>query len=660
MASDAPAMPATFGRYTLLDRLAVGGMAEVFRAKISSSHGFEKILVVKRILPHLAADPSFVAMFIDEAKLTAQLTHPKIVQILDFGEVNGQYFTALEFVDGFDALGLLRTAAQKRVRVPPSLAVFIVQEILEALDYAHHARDMEGKPMLIVHRDISPSNIFISKRGDVKLGDFGIAHAVRRDSKTQAGTLKGKYGYMSPEQVVGRPIDARSDLFAVGVVLAELLTGRRLFSAAADLDVLLKVRDVRLDRLDKYGGDIPTALDGIVRRALKKDPGERAQSASEMREQLADYLYAAGERIRPAELRAFTAKLLGADPDTAAEMLRASRPADKPPAPEEGEQPSTSEPIPTVPASPLLPGAPWATPRGALATSPAEEPWPEGEDAERSSARRFTPISRPGEAASSLTRRRPRTHADIGRFVSAAPPRPPDSAGDLSVITPMRLLADRATASETGLLHFDRDGLQKEIFVVAGAPESVASGDGGERFGEYLLARDILTPQDLDLALGMLPHYDGKLGDTLVALGMLRPLDVFRLLSEQVRDRVIDVFAWTEGTFAFYRGVTNRQESFPLGLDTFEIMGAGVVSLPPDLLEARFAPLGDLRPTATAPRRFDPDAFEIGPTPGAVLAMLDGERTLSGWRATFSDPEERLTFLRTLYLLLETDLAQLD
>ena len=212
-----PKAPSAFGRYTLLEQLAVGGMAEVFRAKITSSHGFEKILVIKRILPHLAADPNFVAMFIDEAKLTAQLTHPKIVQVLDFGEVRGQYFTALEYIDGFDALGLLRVAAQKRVHIPRSLAVFIVSEVLEALDYAHNARDMEGKPMQIVHRDISPSNIFISKRGDVKLGDFGIAHAQRRESKTQAGTLKGKYGYMSPEQVVGRPIDARSDLFAVGV-----------------------------------------------------------------------------------------------------------------------------------------------------------------------------------------------------------------------------------------------------------------------------------------------------------------------------------------------------------------------------------------------------------------------------------------------------------
>jgi eukaryotic-like serine/threonine-protein kinase len=320
-----PDAPSAFGRYTLLERLAVGGMAEVFRAKITSSHGFEKILVVKRILPHLAADPNFVSMFIDEAKLTAQLTHPKIVQVLDFGDVRGQFFTALEYIDGFDGLGLLRVAAQKRVHIPRALAVFIVSELLEALDYAHNARDMEGKPMQIVHRDISPSNIFISKRGDVKLGDFGIAHAQRRESKTQAGTLKGKYGYMSPEQVVGRPIDARSDLFAVGVLLAELLTGRRLFSAPADLDVLLKVRDVKLERLDKYGADLPKALDRIVRQALKKNPRDRFGSAAEFRDELSDYLFASGQRVGASDLRTFTGTLFDTSPDAAARLLQEAR-----------------------------------------------------------------------------------------------------------------------------------------------------------------------------------------------------------------------------------------------------------------------------------------------------------------------------------------------
>jgi hypothetical protein len=697
MSTEAPlAGPVTFGRYTLLERLAVGGMAEVFRAKISSSHGFQKILVVKRILPHLAADPGFVSMFIDEAKLTAQLTHPKIVQILDFGEVNGQYFTALEFIDGFDALGLLRIAAQKRTRIPTQLAVFIIDEILEALDYAHNARDMDGKSMQIVHRDISPSNIFISKRGDVKLGDFGIAHAKRRESKTQAGTLKGKYGYMSPEQVVGRPIDNRSDLFAVGVVLAELLTGRRLFSAPADLDVLLKVRDVHLDRLDKYGKDIPPALDRIVRRALKKDPAERPQSAAELHDELADYLYAAGQRVGPNDLRAFSGTLLDADPETAAHLLQSARRADRarPEAdrarPEAAAAPAAGAPAAGKPGAPAVSettdqGAgddrapavtaamppeqvksvttnPAARPGGPVPSAAIDEPWQEHE-AEHSSARRFTPVSHPGDAAGSRARtgiRAGHTKSDVGRFVSAAPKRPPDSAGEISVITPMRFFCGLALANETGLLHFALRGAEKEIFLVGGAPESVSSSDGGERFGEYLVGRGVLGSADLELALSMLPHYNGKLGDTFVALGMLRPLDVFRLLSEQVRDRVIDVFAWTEGTFAFYRGVTNRQESFPLGLDTFEILGAGVVSMPAALLEARFEPIGDLRPLPSGRGRVDPEAFKIGPTPREVLEMLDGERTVRAWLDQFGDPAERLTFLRALYLLVETDLAELD
>jgi serine/threonine-protein kinase len=616
--------------------------------------------------------------------------------------VNGQYFTALEFIDGFDALGLLRIAAQKRTRIPTQLAVFIVDEILEALDYAHNARDMEGKSMQIVHRDISPSNIFISKRGDVKLGDFGIAHAKRRESKTQVGTLKGKYGYMSPEQVVGRPIDNRSDLFAVGVVLAELLTGRRLFSAPADLDVLLKVRDVHLDRLDKYGKDIPPALDRIVRRALKKDPAERPQTAAELHEELENYLFAAGQRVGPNDLRTFTGKFLDADPEAAANVLQTARRADQA-SPQRGAVPAAAPAAVPAAAPAAAPAAPPAAApaasettdqgggddgRGAVtaamppelvktvttnpaarsgglaqATAVVDDPWHE-HDGEHSSARRFTPVSHPGDAGGSRGRTgiRPasQTKSDVGKFISAAPKRPPDSAGEISVITPMRFFCGLALANETGLLHFELRGTEKEVFLVGGAPESVSSSGGSERFGEYLVGRGVLGPPDLELALSMLPHYNGKLGDTFVALGMLRPLDVFRLLSEQVRDRVIDVFGWTEGTFAYYRGVTNRQESFPLGLDTFEILGAGVVSMSPALLERRFEPIGDLRPVASGRGRVEPEAFKIGPTPREVLDMLDGERTVRAWLDQFADPDERLTFLRALYLLVETDLAELD
>jgi serine/threonine-protein kinase len=303
-------------------------------------------------------------------------------------------------------------------------------------------------------------------------------------------------------------------------------------------------------------------------------------------------------------------------------------------------------------------------PTAETATAPSQGSWP-AEGSDRSSAPGFTPVSRPGDTPASPAVRsrlagRRGTYSDVGKFVSAAPKRPPDSAGDVSIITPMRLFCDLALAGETGLLHFTLGETVKEIFLVGGSPESVSSSNANERFGEYLVGKQVLGLSDLELALSMLPHYNGKLGDTLVALGLLRPLDVFRLLSEQVRDRVIDVFAWSDGTFAYYRGITNRQENFPLGLDTFEILGASVVNLDYDHLVHRFDALLDYRPIATGRGRLEPEAFRIGPTPREVLNLLDGERTLRDWMNQFADREELLTFLRSLYLLVETDLAELD
>ena len=229
------------------------------------------------------------------------------------------------------------------------------------------------------------------------------------------------------------------------------------------------------------------------------------------------------------------------------------------------------------------------------------------------------------------------TRSDVGRFISGAPQRPPDSAGDVGVISPMRLFADLAVAGETGLLRFEVAGQAKEIYLVKGSPQSVNSSLPGERFGEYLVARNHLSRADLERALAMLPNYAGKLGDTLVALGLMKTLDVFRLLSQQVRDRVIDVFSRTQGTFAFYRGVVNERESFPLGLDTFEMLGAGVLNLPHELLEHGFSALLDFRPSATGRTHIAPERFRLGPTPGEVLRLLDGERTLRAWRSQFTD-----------------------
>jgi hypothetical protein len=275
-----------------------------------------------------------------------------------------------------------------------------------------------------------------------------------------------------------------------------------------------------------------------------------------------------------------------------------------------------------------------------------------GSDAgDRSGGQRAGPGKRPRPSG---------TRSDVGRFVSGAPSRPPDSAGDLGVISPMRLFADLAVAGETGLLRFEVAGQAKEVYLVNGAPQSVNSSLPSERFGEYLVARGHLERADLERALAMLPHYAGKLGDTLVALGLMKPLDAFRLLSQQVSDRVIDVFSRTQGTFAFFRGVVNENKSFPLGLDTFEMLGAGVLTMSFEALERGFVPLLDFRPSSTGRTHIAPDRFSLGPTPGDVLRLLDGSRTLRAWQGHFRAPTEWLTFLRSLHLLVETDLAQFD
>jgi serine/threonine-protein kinase len=635
-------LPSAFGRYTLLERLAVGGMAEVFRSKIVLSHGFEKILVIKRILPHLAVDRNFVSMFIEEAKLTAQLSHSKIVQILDFGEVDGQYFIALELIDGFDALALLRTCAQRRMRPPTPLAVFVIMEVLEALDYAHNARDMSEQPMHIVHRDISPSNIFISKHGDVKLGDFGIAHVQERESKTQSGTLKGKYGYMSPEQVKGGPLDSRSDLYAVGVVLAEMLMGRRLFMAPSDLELLLMVRDGRLDRLDKYGCDLPNTLDAIVRRALKPDPAERYETATAFRDALADYLLESGERVSAGDLRAFSSELFGGGASPSA-------------------QPQGEQKAPKAVTSGGSQGRAFSAPSTGSGVRPRSgDPVAEPPGPAPVSGGAVTTGAGSGQAGTSDLDRFPARHEPGTRFVSSAPLRTPDGAGDAGVISPMRIFSELAVARETGLLHFELPDRTKEIYLVGGAPASVISSLPSERFGEYLVAKGALRPSDLERVLSVLPRYAGRLGETVVGLGFLKPLEVFRLLSEQVRDQVVDVFTWTESRFAFFRGVTDERQGFPLGLNAFEILGLGVLNIPEALFERTFAPVLDAHPCASGRTHIAPAAFGLGPAPGEVLRAFARRRTLRAWLPGFVDPVDHLTFMRSLYLLVENDLARFE
>src|SRR6059058_1626862 len=283
-------MHPTFGRYELLKRLAGGGMGEVYLARQRVIDGFSKLLVVKTLLPHLCDDEEFITMFKDEARVTAQLIHPNICQVFEFDQVSGVFYMSMEYLRGEDLRRLWKACEQRGTPLRVPLICRVISDAAAGLDFAHSLRDNKGEPYNIVHRDISPQNILVTFEGGVKLIDFGVAKAAGRAQHTRTGALKGKYSYMSPEQVSGASVDNRSDIFALGVVLHELLTGRRLFKADSDVQTLARVRQCNVPPPSRLNPQLPPGLDAIVLKALAKNPDERYRTAQEMRLAIEDWL----------------------------------------------------------------------------------------------------------------------------------------------------------------------------------------------------------------------------------------------------------------------------------------------------------------------------------------------------------------------------------
>ena len=699
--------PVQFGRYRLMRRLAVGGMAEIFQAKAYGAHGFEKTLVIKRILPQLAADKEFVRMFIGEAKVMVQLNHPKIVQVIDFGEVDDQYFIAMEYIEGLDGLGLLRTCATHRVRPTTGIVVHLIAEVLDALDYAHNLH-VAGQHLGILHRDVSPSNIFISQQGEVKLGDFGIAQAIGDRPDETGGAIRGKYGYMSPEQVSDGEVDIRTDVFAAGVVLAELLMVRRLFFAKSELEVLLQVRDARLDRLDRYGQYIPPALREILECALARDPALRYQDAGQFRDVLHRYMYDDRRMIRTADVRRFLKSLekaKAAPPpktgrmDTWEVSVVGGTGEGLPPLPRHPPKAASSEEraaaredrrprrntielfrrvpsfgrkrkihlAPPLPTEPIPKGVKdqsrrLDTDEALVAISDTATPGTANTDFRNSSGQWFAvdvdmdnldSVSSDGQIdeEEAITSR-------IGTPGVGTPIMPaPDMKGDLARRSPFALLFRLAFEEESGLLVLASNGSMKQVFLKHGDPHFVLSNRTEELFGQYLVSRGVLSEGELAMALAMLPHFDGKLGDTLVALKLVRPVEVLRHLTHQVRHKLLDIFPWSGGTYTFHRGTECEYESAPLGLDAFELLGAGLDMLEPDAVMVRLQPHIEAHVFAVTPPAVPPEVFRLGARPREAFDKLTGKYSLRSLLQRFDDDQERVEFSKLVYLLLETGLA---
>ncbi|MBL8112158.1 MAG: protein kinase, partial [Acidobacteria bacterium] len=316
--------PGAFGRYQLLEKIAAGGMAEVYKARMKGEEGFEKIVAIKRILPHMADNDDFITMFVDEAKLAAQLTHNNIIHIYDLGRVDAYHYIAMEYVEGKDLRSILKMGQERGYPLPPELALFIASKIGNALEYAHRRVGMDGKELNLVHRDVSPQNILISFEGDIKLCDFGIAKAATKVSQTQTGALKGKLQYMSPEQAWGKKIDRRTDIFSLGIVLFEMLTGERLFTGDTDLTILEQVRDAKVVAPSTKNYELPKKVDQVVLKALAKNPQDRYQNANEFEKDINSILYSYQPTPGPADLAIYMHRLLESQPAVSDEQIDAA------------------------------------------------------------------------------------------------------------------------------------------------------------------------------------------------------------------------------------------------------------------------------------------------------------------------------------------------
>lgn len=297
------------GRYELIKRIAVGGMGVIYLAKSRGAAGFEKTVIIKKILDHLAEEQEFITKFLDEGRIVVNLTHGNIVPVFDMGEEDGEYFIAMEYLPGRDLRDVLKRLQKRDEIIPTHLAVHIVTEACKGLDYAHRRTDDAGNSLDIVHRDVSPSNILISRDGEVKVIDFGIARATSRAAKTVSGRIQGKICYMSPEQASGKSVDARSDIFSAGVVLYEMLTGRRPFQGESDLQSLDLVRQCNFQTPSEVNPEIPPELDVIVEKALERDRDERYQSIDELHVDLLEWLYSGGRAVTSQQLSDFVHEL---------------------------------------------------------------------------------------------------------------------------------------------------------------------------------------------------------------------------------------------------------------------------------------------------------------------------------------------------------------
>jgi serine/threonine protein kinase len=558
-----------FGPFVLERRIAIGGSAEVFLARPRQGSKPARELVIKRLSRSRGKAHDFEVLS-REAELHRAVNHPNVVTVFGAGMVGDEPYLAMEYVPGVDLHRLLRIATSENRTLSPEVAVYIAGMVAEALAAVHDARDARGSSLMIVHGDVSPSNIYLSTAGEVKLGDFGVARAARGSddvvrSLETGQVLKGKLGYLAPELLERRPVDRRSDIFALGVVLGEMLIGEKVFSGASQLATLLSNRDANIEPLRRASEQLPPPVYQACRRALETDPERRFQDARAFADSL-------GMSGATREAKAALSEWVSWARDAklfAKQFERRVRHSS---------------------------GVTWASgERVAAGDRPAPEPAESGS----SSVRRGAAVTHSALSFSTLLELAATGHLALGdevsllgaayRRVEQIPelarylmpstanttaqlfdPGVPDFTAALRDTAMLDVLARMRNRRETGAMfvaRVSRDGTEerKDVYLDKGRIVFVHSSDTEDLLGQYALRLKLITRTELDLALANIRSYDGRLGDALIGLGLAEPAAVFRAMRNLARDRVASLCFWREGRVQLYRGT--RPGLVPVSLD---------------------------------------------------------------------------------------------
>lgn len=563
-----------FGPFVLERRIAVGGSAEVFVARPQVGTAPAPRLVVKRLLP-AAREGGGLDVLQHEAELHHAVQHPNVVTVFNAGKVGDEPYLAMEYVEGLDLYRLLRRAESESKAMPAGLAVYIARRVAEALGAVHGAKDTGGAPLGIVHRDVTPSNVYLSLTGDVKLGDFGIARVAARLKANPTAGLKGKFGYLSPEQVAGEPFDHRADLFALAALLGEMLIGERVFPGGGQLAVLLAIRDVNIEPLRRRASTLPSGLFEVCEKALSRDPAARYPDAAAFAAALAPFETPSAEELRGAlvewvgwarDSSQLAARIEGQIRDSVKRMKAARRGQV-----DEALHGTTSESRIRCKDGRSFDAVPFPRLIEMIATGDLV-----GDDQVSVMGAGFRPIHEIEELSRHLL---PSTSATTGRLFQ---PGAPDYQADLRDISMLEVLARMRRKVETGALFVERRDQnatpqRKEIYLSLGRLLHVASSDRNELLGEYLVRRGALERKELERALLSLDRFGGRLGDTLIGLNLVDAMVVFRAIRDQGRDRVAALCGWSRGRAVFYRGTEPARVEFPLDLDLASPMMAGAI-----------------------------------------------------------------------------------